>query len=229
MKREQSRRGSALVILFAAIAFAALARPVEAQSRPTPAVGQIRYVVFAQRPRPNGIETDSAGNVYLQWDKTFSYALTSFAPTGAVRKEVSVGTFQVGSFEGHIARIPNTNAMLLMSNNGLIYAFGPDLAPVLAFNLTSLYFQVANDVYDVSTGLLSSFTLGIPTGVISRCFASRPAFFTCTSRRRPVPPAAIHSCSGSLGTRLTTRCRGEWWRTAQQQQRLMSACREGSR
>lgn len=116
--------------------------------------------VFAERPGPEGIEVDSAENVYLQWDNVSSLALTSFRPDSSVRAEVPVGGFTSIFLKGRLARIPGTDNMLWLGNGGLMLAFGPDLQVQQFLDLTPLSFQTQERAFDITTGQFRQFQTG---------------------------------------------------------------------
>lgn len=120
--------------------------------------------IFAQLKQPIGLATDSAGNLIVQSDRVWSLLLTKFAPTGAILGQVPVGNIDPSSFSGHMARIPNTNYMLLMSANGIMYSIDPkNLRTGEFLDLTWVYYKTASHVYDPLLGTFASLSLGAPT------------------------------------------------------------------
>jgi hypothetical protein len=123
---------------------------------------QAQAVVFANLQRTAGIETDRAGNVYVDSDGIFTTLITKFAPSGTALLQTTLGGITVGNL-GHMVRVPNSDNMLLLTSRGSIYLFGPTLQLRPYLDFTSLNFQVANGVYDVTTGGFRSLVLGAPT------------------------------------------------------------------
>jgi hypothetical protein len=128
----------------------------------SPRTTSAAWRVFANLQQTAGIETDQSGNVYVDSDGTFTTYLTKFSSIGSVLGRTTLGGIMVGNL-GHITRVPNSNNMLLVTNRGVIYIFGPNLQLSPYLDLTPLNSQVAKGVYDVNTRRFRSLVLGAPT------------------------------------------------------------------
>lgn len=62
-------------------------------------------ITFANLSIPIGVETDRAGNVYVDSDATFTTILTKFTAAGTPVAQAHIGGITVGNL-GHVVRIP---------------------------------------------------------------------------------------------------------------------------
>jgi hypothetical protein len=118
-------------------------------------------VSFAKLFNPIGVETDRAGNVYVDSDAVFTTVLTKFSAAGAPLAQASIGGLTVGN-TGHIARIPNSDSMVLLTSLGQILTFTTNDKPSLFLDLSWLNFAIATAL-DVTLNSSHQFTLGLPT------------------------------------------------------------------
>lgn len=119
-----------------------------------------------------GISTDRTGKIYVDSDGLFTTYISKFSQAGNLLARKSLGGVTVGNL-GHIARIPGSDDMLLLTQLGDIYAFGPNLGLSKAYDLSFLAYQVAFNVYDVNLGFNGSLVLGAPDwGDIAAFWAS---------------------------------------------------------
>lgn len=119
-----------------------------------------------------GVETDRAGNIYVDSDGLSTTYLNKYSTSGKLLARKSIGGMTVGNL-GHIARIPGSDNMLLLTQRGSIYAFGPTLNVTKFYDLSSLAYKVAYNVYDVNLGFNGSLVLGAPDwGDITAFWAS---------------------------------------------------------
>ncbi|MFO1155449.1 MAG: hypothetical protein U1E43_01120 [Rhodospirillales bacterium] len=125
-------------------------------------IAAAQQVFVNNLPIATGIATDTNGNVYVDYDGTFTTYISKFAPNRAPLVRTSLGGITVGNL-GYITRVSNSNSMLLLTNSGKIYLFGPTLQLSLLLDLTPLRFQVANNVFDIQTRRFTSFGVGNPT------------------------------------------------------------------
>jgi hypothetical protein len=116
---------------------------------------------FAKLAIPVGVEADRAGNVYVDSDATFTTVLTKFTAAGSPVAQASIGGITVGNL-GHIARIPNSDFMVLLTSQGQIVLFTTDVKPSLLLDLSPLNFTTTTAL-DVTANAPRSFTLGLPS------------------------------------------------------------------
>lgn len=139
----------------------------------TTGIAAAQQVFVNNLPIATGIATDTNGNVYVDYDGTFTTYISKFSRNRALLGRTSLGGITIGNL-GHIARVPNSNSMLLLTNSGKIYVFGPTLQLSLLLDLTPLRFQVANNVFDVTTRRFSSLVLGNPNWGDIAAFRTNP-------------------------------------------------------
>lgn len=115
-------------------------------------VARAQATVFATVPMPVGVEADRAGNVYVS-HTTYPYNyLSKFARNGVLLQRLAYQGIHLIGDHGRIARIPNTDIMLMLGSRGAIYIFGPGLTqPMLYQNLEGLRNTVINRIYDITT------------------------------------------------------------------------------
>jgi hypothetical protein len=112
---------------------------------------------------PTGVETDRAGNVYVDSDapSAFTTVLTKFTAAGTPVAQARIGGITVGNL-GHVVRIPNSDTMLLLTARGQILIFSTDVKPSLLVDLSPLNFATTTAL-DVTLNAPRTFTLGLPT------------------------------------------------------------------
>lgn len=129
-----------------------VAKPTLAQNAPE---------VFLDLRQPVGIEVNIRDNVYVQWDNLRTFVLSVFRPDRTEITSVPVGNFLPGSFQGRMVRLPDTETVLLMSGNGVLFAFDPGLQPVVVADLSVYNFSPANNIYNVATDSAGNFATGV--------------------------------------------------------------------
>lgn len=122
---------------------------------------QAQQVFLNGLPRVQGIATDSSGNVYVNFDGTFTTYTASFTPAGAFIRANQLGGIIVGD-AGRFARIPNTDGILYLTSRGRLYLYGRDLQFIPIDDLSRFSLGVANSVFDVTTRRFRPMSLGIP-------------------------------------------------------------------
>jgi hypothetical protein len=120
-------------------------------------------VIFAsQLSGPAGVTTDSGGNVYVHSDAITTTVLTKFLPDATPVAQVSLGGINVSEFVGsRLTRVPDTDSMLLLSPQGVIYTFTPDLQIGPLIDLRPLVGQTVSGVYDILTQQFRDLFLGV--------------------------------------------------------------------
>lgn len=123
---------------------------------------QAQQVFSSNLSLANGIEADSSGNIYVNYDAVFSTALSKFSSNATPLGTNTYGGITSGNI-GRIARVPGSNDMLLLTQQGSILLFGPNLELTSYIDLSSINNQIAEGVYDVTTNRFRSLVLGLPT------------------------------------------------------------------
>lgn len=124
---------------------------------------QAETSIFAQLSIPGGVTTDQTGNVYVHSDAITTTQLTKFRQDGTPISRVTLGGINISEFVGsRLTRIPNTDAMLLLSPEGVIYLYTPDLRFSVAFDLRSQANQIYPNVYDIQRQGSHPLNLGFP-------------------------------------------------------------------